>query len=293
MNYPKVVIIILNWNGWQDTIKCLKSLREITYPEYFILLYDNGSTDESVEKILPYIDSSIRFVQLGYNYGFTKSCNVGMKTAFDDLNADWVLLLNNDTIVTPNFLDEMIKKSDCNIGMIQPLLLRMDNHSIIDTAGHILRWGQIYDRGIGEINVNQYRSADNLVGASAAAGLYRREMIEDIGLFDESYFSGYEDSELSWRAYKRGWKTGYSSEAIIYHKRSASLNHLLHNDLQFASKFRSDATRPCKTHGTIIDRCVWMLPYAWIGTKRSIGKLLGRNNEGGMNDFKTMMEMLK
>lgn len=297
-NIPKVIIIILNWNDYEDTEMCLDSIKKITYPNYFILLYDNGSTDESPKRISEYIiknpDLKIKFIQNDSNLGFTKGCNIGMESAFGELNADWVLLLNNDIKVDPNFLSEMISKTgNPNVGMVQPLMLRMDNNRIIDSTGHIIRWGQVYDRGNAQVNVGQFKDNKNLIGASGAAALYKREMIENIGMFDKTYVSGYEDSELSWRAWKKGWKTEYAPNAIIYHKRSTTLNKLLKSDINFKKKFNSDAPRPCKTHGNIIHKVLYVVPYLYFGIKSEIGKRIGKNDIGGSDYFNGALEMLK
>ena len=169
--FPRVSIIILNWNGWKDTIECLESLYKITYPNYDVIVVDNGSKDDSVEKIKAYANGEIkveskffkynpknkpikvfevseedarygRFKRTLYNkfdvnrrmilirnkdnYGFTGGNNIAIQFALNVLNPDYVLLLNNDTVVDRNFLSELVKvaESDNRIGVLQPKILK-------------------------------------------------------------------------------------------------------------------------------------------------------------------------
>jgi len=164
-DYPKVSIIILNWNGWEDTIECLESLYQITYPNYDVIVVDNGSEDESIEKIKEYAEGNIEVESKFFeysdrdkpikiieykreeaeagggkeediadlpsnkrmiitknekNYGFAEGNNIGMRYALKALNPEYVLLLNNDTVVDKEFLGELVKvwESDEKIGIV-------------------------------------------------------------------------------------------------------------------------------------------------------------------------------
>ena len=293
MNPPKVVIIILNWNGWSDTLNCLQSLRDITYENFHIILIDNGSTDDSIRNIAPHIDSNIFFFPNKTNIGFAKGCNQGMRYAIDEMGADWLLLLNNDTTVDPNFLTEMMYGAARNekVGMIQPLMLQMNNHNIIDTTGHILSWGLIVDSGNGQI-LHRPHYNNGLVGCSGAAGLYRVNMLKHIGLFDETYDSGFEDSELSWRAYNAGWRTAYDPDAIVYHKRSTSLNKRILDDPVFAANLYRNSARPCKTHGTILQKLQLGISSFCLAGKSGVGMLIGRNKVGAMPFLLCIKELI-
>jgi GT2 family glycosyltransferase len=219
---PKVSIIILNWNGWEDTIECLESLYQITYPNYEVIVVDNGSEDESIAKLEIYCEGEIKvesekeirdlpsnrkliIIKNEKNYGFAEGNNIGMRYALKalNLNPDYILLLNNDTVVDKEFLRELAKAgmSYGRIGICGAKLLKMHNPKIIDSTGHILRMGRVVDRGTRKIDKGQYDNKTDVIGAMAAACLYKREMLEDIGLFDRSFFTVYEDAELSWRAF--------------------------------------------------------------------------------------------
>ena len=292
MKHPLVVIIILNWNGWKDTIKCLRSLRDVTYDNFHIVLIDNGSTDDSISEILPHLDSRIFFFPNKENIGFAKGCNQGIEYAIDNMGADWVMLLNNDTFVDPNFLTEMMFGAARNtrVGMIQPLMLQLNNTRIIDSTGHIISWGQVYDRDNGTLVHRNY--SHGLIGCSGAAGLYRVDMIKEIGMLDESYSSGYEDSEYSWRAYNAGWKTAYDPDAIVLHKRGTSITKRM-TDVNFTNTLFADAARPCKTHGSPVHKLQLVIYSLYMAARSEAGYILGRNNYGATPSLKLLQEMFK
>ena len=281
MSLLSVSIIVLNWNGWDDTLNCLNSLEKITFPDYNIILIDNGSTDESLEKLtFSYMSDKVTLIKNKENIGFARACNQGIRFAIREFDAGYVLLLNNDTIVYPGLLQEMLMKIGANTGMVQPLMLKMFNPSIIDSTGLILSKGAIVNRGEGEVNRGQYKGPQGLIGASGAAGLYRSDMFMEIGFLDEFYDSGYEDSEFAWRAWKAGWKTEYAPRAIVHHKRSVSLLKRLETDPEFNKKFYEDASGPCRTHGTPLQKAEFITDTLWTATKSGIGKVIGRNNVG-------------
>lgn len=295
MTPPQVTIVILNWNGWRDTVDCIRSLRNLTYPEYHIILIDNGSTDDSIEKILPHLDSTIHFICNKENLGFAKASNQGITYAMENMGAEYVWLLNNDTRVAPNSLERMIVRPICDptIGMVQPLMMRMGKHWTIDSTGHIISWGRVYDRGGGEPLCGQYTSSEDLIGCSGAAGLYRVSMLKEIGLLDESFITGYEDSEISWRAYKAGWKTAYEPDAVVDHRRGASMDRMGKQDPQFIEHLSRQAPRPCMMHGTAIQKASFVAGCLIDGAKSEAGKRMGRNIYGAYPYMISIKEMLR
>jgi GT2 family glycosyltransferase len=219
---PKVAIIILNWNGKEDTIECLESLKHITYPNYEILLVDNGSTDGSVECFRERYPG-MEIIENGENLGFAEGNNVGIRRAMDE-GVDYVLLLNNDTVVDPEFLGELVKvaEGDEKIGAVQAKILMKDKPELIDSTGIMLiRKIIAINRGYGE-KANQYNQLDVIFGPCAAAALYRRNVFERIGMFDERFFAYYEDVDLAIRIKSAGYICNYVPNAIVYHKHSAS-----------------------------------------------------------------------
>ncbi len=156
------------------------------------------STDSSRERLKEEF-SQHTFIQNESNLGFAEGNNVGIEYALRN-GAEYVLILNNDTIVKQNLLELLINvaKSDRNIGIVAPKILNADNHRIIDSTGHVFRFGRLIDRGCREIDNGKYDSKVDIVGACTASALYKKEMLEMIGLFDESFFMQYEDAEISW-----------------------------------------------------------------------------------------------
>ena len=182
---PNVSIIILNWNGWKDTIVCLESLYQTNYSNFNVILVDNASTDNSIDKIREFskniskkkygffdynfkdnifietkanieLDSykNLILIKNDKNYGFAEGNNIGIKFAFDNLNPQYILLLNNDTLVDINFLKELfnVVESDKEIGSVQSLLLRPGGN-IIDSLGQEISVCTAKDKGI-NLNIN-------------------------------------------------------------------------------------------------------------------------------------------
>lgn len=223
MRQPRVSIVILNWNGLEDAIKCLDSLRVIIYSNYEVIVVDNGSEGGEADILEKRYRGYIRLVRNKENLGFAGGNNVAIGEVIKEGKSDYILLLNNDTLVTERFLEELVKVAETNerIGICGVKLLRMDNHKIIDSTGHVFwRPGIIIERGQGELDRGQYDEKTDVIGAVAAAALYRKKLFEDIGLFKEE-FTGYDDAEFSWRAWKNKWESKFVPSAIVYHRRNA------------------------------------------------------------------------
>lgn len=197
---------------------------EQSYPCYQVWVVDNGSTDGSVNYVKE-VFPRVKVIALPENRLFTVGNNVGIKEAFKDQEVAYVALLNNDTIPDKDWLTRMVQVSEQNqrIGICAAKMLQMDDPRFIDSTGHVFdKRGKIIDRGHREIDHGQYDTQPEVIGACAGACLYRRTMLEKIGLFDERLGMYYEDAELSWRAYKRGWQARYVPNAVVYHQRGGS-----------------------------------------------------------------------
>lgn len=225
MNISKVSIIIPNWNGKKFLKTCLDSLRKQTLKDFEVVLVDNGSIDGSQEFIKRNFPE-VKLIELDKNYGFSKGLNIGIIEAFKNPKVKYVILLNNDTKSEPNWLKELMKMADSpgnkKVGIFSSKILLMDRPKILDSAGLIFRNGYIQERGHGKRDRGQFDNKINIIGACGAAALYKREMLEEIGLLREEFFAYYEDSELAWRAWKNGWKAKFVPNAVIYHKGRAT-----------------------------------------------------------------------
>jgi len=165
----------------------------------------------------------MEIIENGENLGFAEGNNVGIRRAMDD-GADYVLLLNNDTVVDLEFLGELVKvaEGDERIGAVQAKILMKDEPKLIDSTGIMFIHKIIaINRGYGE-KADQYTQLDVIYGPCAAAALYRRNVFEMIGMFDERFFVYYEDVDIAIRMKSAGYICKYVPNAIVYHKHSAS-----------------------------------------------------------------------
>jgi GT2 family glycosyltransferase len=212
-----VTVVVLNWNGWQDTIDCVASLRSMTGIEFHILVIDNGSTDGSVAHIEAALPGT-EILQTGANLGFGGGCNVGIRHALA-AGAEYVWLVNSDATVAPGALTAMVRVADHNpaLGVVG---------SVLFDGGTVYRvqlWGG------GRINLWLGRSIHSMCAGpidfiSGASMLLRRAALEDVGVFDEaSFFMYWEDTDLGFRMREAGWQLAVAADSHIWHKESASL----------------------------------------------------------------------
>lgn len=218
---PRVSVVIVNWNGKHHLGECLGSLRTQTFRDFEIILVDNGSHDGSGEYVQEHFHE-VRLVALQKNCGFAGGNNAGIRAA----SGKYVALLNNDTKVDPEWLTNLLKEAEANpssVGMWASKILSYDNHDIIDNVG-LLMYPDGLGRGKGRLEVDkgQYDRTGEVFFPSGCAGLYRREMLDEIGLFDEAFFAYADDVDLGLRARLAGWQCIYVPSAKVYHKYSAS-----------------------------------------------------------------------
>jgi GT2 family glycosyltransferase len=293
---PKVSIIILNWNGWKDTIECLESLYQINYQNYNIILVDNNSENDSIQMIREYCKGNIPvkskffkykktnkpleiiehtkekseeikfnesfnakpkkliLIKNDKNYGFTEGNNIGIRYAIKSFNSDYILLLNNDTIVDKNFLNEMVllAKSDKSIGFVgaktyyytfKPSpIFRFSSylHHPLDHSYHYKKncaYTRIIQsfggkenlwRGdpkllkIMQIDTGQFKKNRTVDFIPGACILTKKEVINEIGLLDYNFFSFREENDWCLRGWKNGWKSVVSYKSMIWHKEGRS-----------------------------------------------------------------------
>lgn len=217
-----VSIVIVNYNAGELLSRCLRSIEAQTFQDYEIIIVDNASSDTSLEMIQA--TPRVKIIRNEQNIGFAAAQNQGMKLA----HGQYLMPLNFDIEMTPQFLAEMVAaiQMSPNIGIVTGKLMQMgvDGQylNVFYSTGHVLPPCRcIYHRGLGEQDVGQYDKMAEVFGASGAAPLYKREMLEDISFhgnfFDESLFTWYEDVDLDWRANTLGWKCLYTPKAIAYH----------------------------------------------------------------------------
>ncbi len=266
--HPAVSIIIINWNGWGDTIECLESLYQINYPNFKVIVVDNGSQDESLEKIRDYAMGKVNvkseffeynlnnkplkiieytntlesidgekktfitgskeliLIKNDENYGFAEGNNIGIRYALNKLNSDYFMLLNNDTVVDKDFLDELVNAGEKreDIGIIGPKIYYYGEPYKIWCIGGKIDWK--FARGLhvgtNEVDNGQYSEMKEFDYVSGSAFLIKRKVIDEIGLMDKKFFLYFEESDLALRASKNGYKSVYAPGGKIWHKVSKS-----------------------------------------------------------------------
>jgi len=272
MSFPRIAIIILNWNGWKDTLECLESVYQINYPEYDVIVIDNNSEDISIEKIedycagkikvdstffnyhdknpikifkytnteventkLPQMDSinslnsqeKLTLIKNEKNYGFARGNDIGIKYALKNLDIQYVLLLNNDTVVDKDFLTELVDvaKNNDNVGFVGPKVYIYNDKNTLQVAGGAkvdLKHGEVDEIAYHQLDEGQF---DHFLEPDYIGGtciLCSREVIEKIGMLDPTYFMYWEDADWCFRGRKHGYKSVYAFKSKIWHKYGAS-----------------------------------------------------------------------
>ncbi|MBI2374139.1 MAG: glycosyltransferase family 2 protein [Deltaproteobacteria bacterium] len=211
----RTTVVVLNWNGKDLLEECLGSLRAQTDRDFEVMVVDNGSTDGSVEFVRTRFPEA-RVLALSENHGFAKGNNFGMR----EVSSERIALLNNDTRTDPKWLEELNRALDAHpeVGFCASKILNYFEPDVIDTAGDEIGVAMGLKRGHGEKDGPQFSVARYVFGACAGAAIYRKRMLDQIGLFDESFVTNFEDVDLSFRAQLAGWRCFFVPTAIIYHK---------------------------------------------------------------------------
>lgn len=232
---PKVSIIILNWNGLRDTIECLESLKKIIYPNYEVIVVDNGSRGNDVDILEEKFGRYIRLIRNEENLGFAQGNNIGISRALEDKDCKYIFCLNNDTIIEKDSLDNLLffaenEKYD-NFGSFQPKMIWYYHPEVIDSVGlDYSKNGLGFNRG-GFEPVDKYNNIEEIFGCCGGAVLYRRSVIEwlisqDGYAFDPEFFAYYEDIDISLRLQLMESRSLFVPGSVILHKRGGSANKI-------------------------------------------------------------------
>lgn len=220
---PKVIIIILNWNGREDTVECLDSLRKIDYQNCETILVDNGSTDGSVH-YFKNMYPEVEIIENKENLGFAEGNNIGIKRAINK-GMDYALLLNNDTIVDEHFLSELVHVAEefSEVGILGPKIYFYKSTRIQSLGGKIsLFRGVVSGQSKYKSDSAKYCNIKRTDFLTGCAMLIKKDVLKDVGLFDSSYFAYYEDTDLCIRTTKVGYGLVCVPTAVIWHKGSQS-----------------------------------------------------------------------
>jgi GT2 family glycosyltransferase len=218
---PLFSVIILNWNGRHLLEECLDSVLSQTFRNFETIVVDNGSTDGSVDWLKERYGDAVTSVALPSNLGFAGGNNAGIRVA----QGRYVILLNNDAAVDPGWLaalsDGVRRRPDA--GMFTPKILNFYRRDEIDNTGHL-----IYPDGMArgrhrlEKDDGRFDEEGEVLSPSGCAGVYRKEMLDEIGMLDDAFFAYGEDVDLGLRGRWAGWTCIYVPSAVVYHKYSAT-----------------------------------------------------------------------
>lgn len=223
---PFVFIIVLNWNGKEHLKECLDSLSVLDYPNYQLVMVDNASHDGSVEFVkINY--PGVHLIRSEKNLGFAEGNNLGIRFALSQ-GADYVVLLNNDTRVEPDFLTHLIQRGEeeKEIGVLGGKVLMYFDPRIINSTGvNLNQFAYGWDRDFGEENLEVKRERGEVLAVSGCLMAIKKEVFEKIGLLDPNFFSYYEDVDFCIRVWKEThFRVEYVPQSVIYHKFSASVS---------------------------------------------------------------------
>jgi GT2 family glycosyltransferase len=218
---PLASVIVLNWNGEALIAECVDSLLAQTYLRLEILVVDNASTDRSVSLIRERYGEKVRLIVNPENLGFAAGNNVGIAAA----RGAYVLLINNDAVADPGWVEALVREAEADprVGMCASKILTYDDPRVIDSAGLLLsRDGLGRGRGRLQHDVGAFDTPEDALLPSGCAALYRRAMLDEIGLFDEAFFMYCEDLDLGLRGRLAGWRCRFAPDAVVRHRYSAS-----------------------------------------------------------------------
>lgn len=220
MHDDRLSVIIPHWNARDYLDTCLNALRTQTHPDVEVILVDNASTDGSATYTRQHFPE-VRVIELPENRGFTGACNAGIEVS----TGEFIALLNNDTEAAPNWASAVIDalRRHPEAGFAASKMLLFDRRDTFHTAGDFYRLdGMPGNRGVWEQDEGQYEQEEYVFSACGGASVYRRTMLEDIGLLDDDFFFSCEDLDLAWRAQLKGYRCLYVPGAIVYHQLSAT-----------------------------------------------------------------------
>ena len=222
---PSIAIIVLTWNGRDLTLDCLRSLEGVTTPNLRTILVDNASQDGTAEAVRRRYHDRVTVIENAENLGFAAGNNVGIQHALA-VGADFILLLNNDTVVAENFVDHLLAPmlDAPAVGITAPKIYYAEPEKQIWFAGgEISMWrGTAKHTGIREMDRGQYDTAHDIDYATGCAFLARRAVFEKIGDLDPGYRAYFEDADFCMRARDAGFRIRYVPAAHVWHRISAS-----------------------------------------------------------------------
>lgn len=283
---PNVGIVISNYNGWQDTVQCLESLQKQTYRDFEIILLDDASTNDSVQQMQKHLTENTVFLPQEANVGFAAANNVGMRRALAD-GCDWVLLLNNDTVAAPDFLETLLRETPAG-AVSCPKMLFLDPPDEIWFAGGELdrATGKVRHLGGHEKDGPAFAEKKQVSFITFCCVLLPRQVIEQVGFLDETLFMYCEDVDYCIRLADAGVPLWFLPDARIWHKAGGSAGGML--SVYYITRNTLYLTCKGKSRGHIRART---LPVLIAGAARyALTKLLGRKKGRSYGAFRGALD---
>lgn len=303
----KIAIIILNYNGEKDTIECIESIAKLSNVNCkpLVIIVDNGSKKEFKFQNLKLEQSKVKTIRTEKNLGFTGGNNLGIKYALNQ-KSDYIMILNNDTILDKNIVDNLIncleKNHDC--GIVSPKIyfekgfeFHKDRYKkselgrVIWYAGGKIDWNNIigFHKGVDEVDNGQYEMAIETDFATGCCAMIKKEVFEKVGLLDEKYYLYYEDNDFSQKAKKAGFSIFFCPKGIMWHKNAGSVGgsgsnlqdyYITRNRLLFGIRHA-----PLRSKIALLRQCFSLLVLGRPWQKRGIRDYLLRRF--GKGSYKT------
>jgi len=226
--YPLISVVVVNYNQMEFTRSCISSILEnTTYPNYEVIVVDSGSSYQNLLELRHVFrnESKVKLIDVGTDVGYSAACNIG----FSISRGEMIALLNNDTIVTSDWLMNLFRLivSDGEIACVQSKLVLMDHPERIDSVGHVVDpVGFLRAEGYMEIDRGQYDRIREICVVQPAACLIKSAILKEVGLFDPDYFWCHEDTDLSMRIRLRGYKILLAPNSVVHHKRSPTVSRM-------------------------------------------------------------------
>ncbi len=213
-------VVIPNWNGARFLPTCLDSMKNQTHPYIEIIVVDNASEDGS-RNVIKSQYPDVKLIELSENRGFTGACNAGIEAA----RGDYIALLNNDTEADAGWAAAVVDafQRHPEVGIVASKMLLFDRRDHLHTAGDYFTLdGRAGNRGVWQRDEGQFDREEYVFSACGGSAVYRRTMLDQVGILDDDFFFSLEDMDLAWRAQLAGWRCLYTPAAIVYHHLSAT-----------------------------------------------------------------------
>ncbi len=264
---PRVFVILLNWNGLADTRECLQSLRTVSYPNFRVVVVDNGSEGGEAGILQEEFGDFIHLIESKTNCGFAGGVNIGVRYVLEE-GTDYILLLNNDTIVHPGFMTELVRSAESlhDMAVACPKTYFYERPEVIySTGGQVNLWtGSARQVGRGERDRGQFDGIERRDYADGVCMLIPKHALERVGLLDEDYFAYWEETDWCARAREKGLRSYYVPLAKIWHKAARSQSP--GNDFYYL--YRRNALLFVRKRGTALQLASAILLHLFVYAPR-------------------------